>query len=31
MNWITRFLLGHWGLILGGFLLLMALIFGIQI
>jgi hypothetical protein len=31
MNWITRFLLGHWGLILGGFLLLVALIFGIQI
>ena len=31
MNWITRFLLGHWGSILGGFLLLMALIFGIQI
>lgn len=31
MNWITRFLLGHWSSILGGFLLLMALIFGIQI
>lgn len=31
MNWITRFLLGHWSPILGGFLLLMALIFGIQI
>lgn len=31
MNWITRFLLGHWGLIFGGSLLLMALILGIQI
>ena len=31
MNWITRFLLGHWSSILGGFLLLLALIFGIQI
>lgn len=31
MNWITRFLLGHWSSILGGFLLLVALIFGIQI
>ncbi len=31
MNWFTRFLLGHWSSILGGFLLLVALIFGIQI
>ena len=31
MNWITRFLLGHRSSILGGFLLLVALIFGIQI
>lgn len=31
MNWITRFLLGRWSLILGGLVLLMALIFGIQI
>jgi hypothetical protein len=31
MNWITRFLLGHWSSILVGFLLLVALIFGIQI
>ena len=31
MNWIMRFLLGHWSSILGGFLLLVALIFGIQI
>ena len=31
MNWITRFLLGHWSSILGGFLLLVALSFGIQI
>lgn len=31
MNWITRFLLGHWISILSVFLLLVALIFGIQI
>lgn len=31
MNWFTRFLLGHWSSIFGGFLLLVALIFGIQI
>ena len=31
MNWITRFLLGHWSPILGGVLLLLALIFGIHI
>lgn len=31
MNWITRFLLNHWIFILGGFLLLVALIVGIQI
>ncbi len=31
MNWFTRFLLGHRSSILGGFLLLVALIFGIQI
>ena len=31
MNWITRFMLGHWSSILGVLLLLMALIFGIQI
>lgn len=31
MNWITRFLLGHWSPILGGLVLFMALISGIQI
>ena len=31
MNWTARFLLSHWTFILGGFLLLMALILGIQI
>lgn len=31
MNWITRFLLGRWSTILGGLVLFMALIFGIQI
>ena len=31
MNWITRFLLSHWSSILGGFVLLMVLIFGVQI
>ena len=31
MNWFTRFLPGHWRSILGGVLLLLALIFGIQI
>ena len=31
MNWITRFLLGRWSPILGGLVLFMALIIGIQI
>ncbi|MGB3068305.1 MAG: hypothetical protein WBC18_07150 [Ottowia sp.] len=31
MNWITRFLLGHWNYILGGLLLFTVLISGIQI
>ena len=31
MNWITRFMLGHWSSILGGLVLLMVLIFGVQI
>ena len=31
MNWITRFLLGHWTYILGGLLLFTVLIYGIQI
>jgi hypothetical protein len=31
MNWFTRFLLGHWSSILGGLVLLMVLICGIQI
>ena len=31
MSWITRFLLGHWSSILGGLVLLMVLICGVQI